>query len=263
MHEADGYSPGQMIRNALLVAAITYPLVTHPTQAHNALEALQPGYFECGIPITPDTRVGVLVPGGGMKVNALGEFVPNAHSDERIRAAALLFAQRPENTWILLLDGPPDPSDRKNGYAGIERLQSAYKEVTGSNQTIPSDRIARGQTGINTSEGMEDASHLARTLHLEAFLVLTQKYQVERATVFACNEGLHVSPRLVEDVLGIAPRDYPFKVNLKERLEVALAYFDPDGNIPTYLKSQQINRNQVNPEEILKENIVYRRNGKR
>lgn len=199
-----------------------------------------------------------------MKVNALGEYVPNAHSVERIKAAALLFAQRPESTYILLLDGPPESSDPLEGYGVVRRLQEAFQEVTASDQFIPKDRIVRGLTGINTARNMEEAYYLAQNLNLEAFFMVTQAYHMDRSVLFACNRpGFHVSPRLVEEVLDIKPRDYPALTRFKEVMEVGLAYFDPYGNIPTFLKEKQIKRNQTTPEEILQENIVYRRNGRK
>lgn len=51
MREADIHQPGETFRNGLLLAAILWPMATHPVEAQNALDAMRPGYFDCGLPI--------------------------------------------------------------------------------------------------------------------------------------------------------------------------------------------------------------------
>ncbi len=244
MREHDSHSLGRAIRDGFIAFSLMYPLVTHPVEAQRAYEAVGPGLYDCGDALDIDNVDAILVPGGG--VNEYGW--PNAHTRQRLKAAAMLYAQNSDVKIILLL-GKPSAHDPLEGYGNIKYLQLAYRTLAEADTGIPARSILVEDNSINTATNMQEAARLAKKYSLERFLLVTQAYHADRATLFACNNGLHVSPRLVEEVLGMEERSYPFVVELKERAEVMLAYWDPKGVLPTSMKDYRNGKSQRSAEE--------------
>jgi uncharacterized SAM-binding protein YcdF (DUF218 family) len=261
------------VRNATLAAGLVipplvYPLLAHPAEAHNALNALKPELYSCGPDVTIQNADAILVPGGGMYEDTNGVYRPNAHTRQRLRAAAILYAQNPDAKIVLLL-GVPDEGDAMLGQANIDYLQRAYQWAVEADDMIPSEDIVVDNRSINTATNMQEAVRIAKQHSLERFLLVTQSYHAERATLFACNNGLHVTPALVEDVLGLGERTYPDHIVAKESIELALSYWDPQGNLQTYMKEQVSGRvyEPTHEPDIgrmqRKETVVFRYHGRR
>jgi uncharacterized SAM-binding protein YcdF (DUF218 family) len=256
-------------RNLILTSLVAYPMLLHPVESQRALDAvLRPDVYSCGPAVTIENADAILVPGGGMYQDAVGVFRPNAHTRQRLRAAAMLYAQNPDAKIVLLL-GIPDESDARKGQANIDYLQRAYQWAIDTKDTIPTEDIVIDNHSINTATNMQEAARLAKQYGLEKFLLVTQSYHAQRATLFACNNGLHVTPALVEDVLGLGERTYAHHIVAKESIELAMSYWDPQGNIQTYLKEQMSGREYESTPALdigrmqRKETVVFRYHGRR
>jgi uncharacterized SAM-binding protein YcdF (DUF218 family) len=241
---------GSFARNVLLLTDITLgaiagaiaePLIVHPQEAQNAIAAFQ-GELDCGNGVTPETADAIFVPGAGMTQDDNGVFAPDYYQKIRLEAAAILYSQSDPNDrpYVVLLDGQPDQEDPLHGQSVVDYLQTEVEERTSDHKKIPSDHIVIDDTSINTASNMTAAKDIADELGIEDGIMATNDSHMDRSLLFACNKRLRVTGYRAESVIEATDGRNIYRDDGRwplEQAEIALAYIDHEGGIPTLLKA--------------------------
>lgn len=208
--------------------ALAWPVLADRENAVRVFGAAKTGNMAC----TPTMQQAdaLLVPGGDGYFGRL-----------RLEATAIAYLQnRGKN--IYLLDGIEDTEDgeRKRQY-----LQKQYSRLTLGAGSIPDGNIIIEDRSINTASNMAEARKI---MEGQTAFVVTNRFHI-RAVEFACAYDIEAAPLWAEDLVirhnparaGEIFQAYhdadPVKFGWKERLELWLTYWDPQGVIPTFIRN--------------------------
>lgn len=190
----------------------------------------------------------IAVPGAGRTPLENGEYFPNFHGQLRLDAAALAFSKEHKAPVIALLDG--DDKTPEGEPIGKAYLGSSSDRLLENPPIIPGESIVMDHVSINTATNMKELGRLARENDWRKVLIITNKYHGQRATLFACQNGVHASQRTAESIIrqynpGLAPYikmmyDDPTMRNreLTEGGKIAWSLVDPKGVIPTIARKK-------------------------
>lgn len=165
----------------------------------------------------------IVVPGGGAE-RIGGEVLPSLESQNRLRAAARLYSEKLAPK-VILLDGYDDGVYRGGGVTPRDFLKR---------ESVPDDAIMVEDSSINTATNMRELSRLAKSEDLRRVAVVSSEYHSPRATVHACAYGVAATEFPVEAPAGGAGNR--FTTVLKEKIELLLCLWDPEGRVPTLIR---------------------------
>jgi SanA protein len=168
----------------LLVFAVAIAFVICYYAYHQVLIAATP------LPAA-DQEVGVVL--GTSPVNFFGDL--NPYFSNRMDAAEELYKQGRVKT-LILSGGPGEP----------EAMQQALEK-----RGVPPDALILDSKGVDTNQSVLNAAELGRG---NPFMVISQRFHVERAIYLAKKHGLHVSGYPAEDPMNplILFREYLSRV---------------------------------------------------
>lgn len=223
------------------VAALLAIPVVNIGNTRFVVEAIIRNRADCGDGVGANNRNypfdAIVIPGGGTVRTTNNDIVPSFEQEVRLGAAAVAYSKGLAPR-IVLLDGE---SGFKGGSTetGEGFLQAAFVKV-GYSGKIPAkgDILVDGKS-TNTATNMQALARISTEHKIGKVAMITNRFHLLRATLSACINGVATSPIAAEDLTGIDENQAirpSLLTKIKERLEVALLIWDPNGIVPTALK---------------------------
>lgn len=188
----------------------------------------------------------IVVPGAGIFKTNTGELEPDYCGKMRLDAAAIAYCRQMAPV-IVLLNGRKDPHEDRD----TERhyLANAINKLRGDNAELLSPTIFTENDSVNTATNMAKLSEIALSHRIKTALVVTNRFHAPRATLYACANGrvqarslnaedliIDQFPERAVEIKEWYRSDYIRRMNVMEKLKIALAIWDKNGKISTALK---------------------------
>lgn len=235
--------------------AIVPPIVNFETTARVATHFITGEKIDCALNVSPSNSTepfdAIVVPGA----NGVDDYYPNKAQRTRLRAAAVSYVNGQSN-FIILQDGrlPEGANPKMNA----KYLQTYVKVISGFKSEIPESNIIIDNNSVNTASGMAELKIIDQKFGFKKHLVVTSSSHGNRATLYACDNGiatswesaekLAVKVDLNQAIENDKKKSPPLAITLKEKSELILDMYDPGGKLTIPLKLAFLYLRKSNPE---------------